>query len=289
MKRPVFLLLVLAAILLGLGAWFWFRSSPAANALAIREIATRGLADYLTHHQIGTRVLVLANPYVHQSGMKPKIVATEEAGIRGLTEGLKATPSLGTIAFPELKPEARDNPRSVYIDPQATTPLSFLVATDSFDQALAAHSECDVVVSLIGLPVELDQVKCWQRAGSPRFALLLPDLRIIGNRDDVQRALQKRQVGGVCDEQTRFARFGNRRRQRLESRVRPALPAGHRGELRANRAAVSAAVSGEFDFSYSFGRPSNLHSIKRRVAATLRQRLRSLRGHGSHRRPVGFK
>ena len=60
------------------------------------------------------------------------------------------------------------------------------MAEDAFDKLASGY---DVVISLIGLPVALDKVQCWQKPGKPVFALLLPDLRIIGRAADVRNAV----------------------------------------------------------------------------------------------------
>jgi hypothetical protein len=96
---------------------------------------------------------------------------------------------LKTVAFPELKAEAQNDPRGVFIDAETTTPLSYLVAPGAFDKLLAQHPECNLIVSLIGLPADLAQTKCW-RDERTKFALLLPDLRFAGNAAAVKRAVQ---------------------------------------------------------------------------------------------------
>ena len=46
------------------------------------------------------------------------------------------------------------------------------------------------MISLIGLPAELSRVHCWQTAGGVRFALLLPDVRLIGDRAAIRASLE---------------------------------------------------------------------------------------------------
>ena len=45
------------------------------------------------------------------------------------------------------------------------------------------------MISLVGLPAALKEVRCWQNE-KPKFALLLPDLRFVGNAAAIQRAVQ---------------------------------------------------------------------------------------------------
>ncbi len=190
MKRVIVPLMLALALLAGLGFWLFWRHAPKANALRAREVAMRMLAQSLASAQAGRRVLVLSNPFTQRKGTPGDIVATEEAGVRGLRAGLGPNIALEAVAFPELKAEAQQNPRAVFIDPETTTPLSYLVAEDAFDKLAGEHPDCDIIVSLIGLPADLGRVQCWQTNGPPKFALLLPDLRIIGDREAVMRAVK---------------------------------------------------------------------------------------------------
>ena len=120
--------------------------------------------------------------------MANEIVEMEKAGISGLQKAF-GTESVRTD-FPELRPEAQSDPRAVPIDSATTTPLSYLVAENAFDKLLAQHPDCEIIVSLIGLPVSLDRVRCWQPDERAKCALLLPDLGIVGDSAAVQKAVQ---------------------------------------------------------------------------------------------------
>jgi hypothetical protein len=187
MNRNLLVALAAIAVIAGV-AWYFVRDPARREALHSREIATRVLAEYLSAKFPGRRVLVASNPFT-QTGAPSEIVKTEQAGIAGLREGFDKKNTL-TVAFPELKPEARTNPRSVFIDGQTTTPLSFLVAENAFDKLAREHPASDLIVSLIGLPAALDKVQCWRNPGPPQFALLLPDLRMIGDSAAVKAAMQ---------------------------------------------------------------------------------------------------
>ena len=190
MKRALTLVAVIVAVI-GC-AWFvWLRpSAPQRDALHTREIATRGLAEHLARVFPGRRALVISNPFTQQSNLPREMRDMEEAGLRGLKQGFGDKVSLGAVAFPALRPEAKDNPRAVFIDAETTTPLSYLVADDAFDKLARQYPDCDLIVSLIGLPANLRSVQCWQNQDGPKFALLLPDLRVIGDRAAVRRSLE---------------------------------------------------------------------------------------------------
>jgi hypothetical protein len=184
MKRvwPFAITLVVVAV----AAWYFTRDKEQLAALGSRVSATQMLAEYLAKKFPGGRVLVISNPFTETRTSSPTL-KMEEAGIEGLRKGFGDKVSL-KVAFPELKPGARSNPRSLLADPESPTPLSYLVADDAFDKLTPSY---DVAISLIGLPAALDRAQCWQNPGKPAFALLLPDLRIIGSAADVRTAVKR--------------------------------------------------------------------------------------------------
>ena len=175
-------------IVLAIGAatvWYFNRGDEQAAAFRSRQSATRMLAEYLAKKFPQGNIVVVSNPFT-QTNAPPEIMEMEQAGISGLREGFGKGRAL-KVVLPDLKPMARTDPRSLLTDPETPTPLSYLVAEDSFDKLV---TDADVVVSLIGLPAELDQVVSWHKTGKPPFALLLPDLRMIGNSAAVRTAMK---------------------------------------------------------------------------------------------------
>ena len=206
MNRNWLGLAFVAAVALALAANYFFSPNPHQAARADREIAARGLAEAVLAQLPGHRALVLSNPYVQKPGTARAIVEMEEAGLRGL-RAVQEGKWIGAVVLPELRPAAQENPRAVPIDPETTTPLSYLVAPNAFDHAAQAHPDCGVLVSLIGLPVELDQCEAWKKEGPPAFALLLPDLRMVGDANAVATAVKSgklvalvlRKPGGISE------------------------------------------------------------------------------------------
>lgn len=186
---------VIFGVLAAAGWWYWSRSAPEHRAArSSRELATRLLAQHLAGAGHFKKALVIANPFSRIGKLPKDMQAMEDAGVEGLRVGFGAKISM-VMVFPELRPGVAENPRSAYIAPGTTTPLSYLVAPDAFDRLVQAHPDCDLVVSLIGLPAELSRVQCWERE-TPGFALLLPDLRIIGDRAALQRCLRRGKLVG---------------------------------------------------------------------------------------------
>ena len=178
------------------GFWYFLRDKPRDYALAARELAMRRLGEQLTQKFPGQRALLISNPFTQNANIASDIVATEKAGIDGFKKGMGDKLVLEAVAFPELKPEARTNPRAVFIDGETTTPLSFLVSADAFDKLTGQHPQAGLFVSLIGLPANVKELRCWQDEKT-KFALLLPDLRFVGNAAAVKQSLQKGKIAAM--------------------------------------------------------------------------------------------
>ena len=177
--------LAIALALAAAAIWYFTRDREQLTALRSRESATRMLAEFLAKKFTGARVVIISNPFT-EMGASSDTVKMEQAGIAGLREGFGKKEAL-KVVLPELKPQARSNPRLLLTDPETPTPLSYLVAEDAFDKLTEGY---DLAISLIGLPAALDKVQCWQKPEKPAFALLLPDLRIVGSGSDVCAAMK---------------------------------------------------------------------------------------------------
>lgn len=187
-QKPALIFLALAIV--GAAVWFFTRADSQGTALQTRELAARGLAEEIVRSQPGSRMLVLSNPFTQRPDIAKAIADMEQAGLAGLRAGLGTKATIGAVAFPELRPEARENPAALLSDVETTTPLSFLVAPDAFDKLIKLHGDCAVVVSLIGLPAELNQCEAWNAAAPTKFALLLPDFRGIADAPAVIKAVK---------------------------------------------------------------------------------------------------
>ncbi|MCS1409865.1 MAG: hypothetical protein M2R45_03051 [Verrucomicrobia subdivision 3 bacterium] len=176
----------LAAGLFLLAALLFFRlylksTEETSAALDSRQRALLALGEHLAQKQFGSCALVLSNPFTQKPGQPKEIQKFENAGIRGLEQGLPDATQI-KIVFPKIKPEYQENPPLAVIPQNIKTPLSFLIDATSIDQIAASHTDCQLLVSLIGLPLGVEKLKIWQPQNPFQFALLLPDLRIIGTK-----------------------------------------------------------------------------------------------------------
>jgi hypothetical protein len=179
------------AVLGVMAAVYWMRSSsPQSAALVARQEAMEMLGTRVAKLQPGCKVLVLANPFTQKSSYLDEKCRFERAGLHGLRKGLGRNATV-TVVFPDIRPEYFTDPQSVVMWPDCRTPLSFLMQPASVDRLADAHPECRVIVSLIGLPLGVDQLKIWNEKDPRCFVLLQPDLRLLGPIDQTVKAFQR--------------------------------------------------------------------------------------------------
>lgn len=167
------------------------------HALLRREQVFEVLGATLARLAPGSPILVVENPFASRPGADPALRAVEEASVRGLRRGMAAADAGITVAVPELKPGALENPRAFSIPPGATTPLSFLSAEGAWDRLpvpAAPPGKAAVLVSLIGLPADLSTTRAWTDPRGPAWVLYLPDLRILGNVQALRAAFRERRI-----------------------------------------------------------------------------------------------
>lgn len=200
-KKFALLLLALSlgVVLTASSVWYLREGPLQRSALQRREIALRVLGEYLATEFPGKNALIVSNPFSQRPNQPSDVYNFEKAGIRGLKEGWENKIHVRGIAFPELNPVAIAHPSTAVIDPQTTTPLSFLTAENAWESMLAKNPGVDLVVSLIGLPANLRNLEFW-RQPNPKVALLFPDLRMIGNWSDVRQALRSGKLAAMVVE-----------------------------------------------------------------------------------------
>ena len=87
MQRKAIQWVAVIALLGAAGVWCYFQADPYRNSYGVRELATWGLGSHLAKTFPGQRVLVFSNPFTQREGTAHEIVATEQAGLRGLNRG----------------------------------------------------------------------------------------------------------------------------------------------------------------------------------------------------------
>ncbi len=155
-----------------------------------RELATQYLGRYLAANYPGKRAIVLSNPFSNQPGQPAEVYQYEKAGLRGLRRGLGGAVQIQQVVFPDVKTGALANPRSVFIDPATPTPLSYLIADGALDKIAREYPGAELVVSLIGLPANIQRAEIWKADNRRSFAVLLPDVRLLGGAGGIREAVK---------------------------------------------------------------------------------------------------
>lgn len=189
-KRTFLAICAVVGVVVAMGAFLVRPSGARGDALAVRQQAMELLGARIAELRPGSQVLALSNPFTRETGFLDERNQYERAGLRGLREGLGRRSSV-TVVFPEIRPDYFTDPQSVVIPPESSTPLSFLMRAASVNELADAHPECRVIVSLIGLPVGVERLKIWEEQDPRSFALLLPDLRVLGPAPRAVEAFQR--------------------------------------------------------------------------------------------------
>ena len=162
----------------------WRPTSSYSLHLDTRFESMRLLGDFIRQEKPGANVLLMGNPFVQRSDASDKILDHDTMGHEGLQAGLGESVTV-TKVYPGLSDSYLNDPNSVFIPPRSKTPLSFIVEAASFQSLVEAHSDHQVVVSLIGLPKGIQKQTMWKESDPTTFALLLPDFRLLGRSADV--------------------------------------------------------------------------------------------------------
>ncbi len=200
MKLDLKLIAALVLVIVSAGtAWNFLRPADQvakSRSVVRRELAMQVLGEYLATKSPGARVLVLSNPFTQKSGQPKDVYTFESAGVRGLKKGLGKQLTLDAVVYPTLNPLALQNPAAILMPPNTSTPLSYLTAEGAWDQILGQYPNAGVWVSLVGLPADLHSLQIW-KGPSPKLALLLPDLSIVGDSTAILKAFQSGKLSAV--------------------------------------------------------------------------------------------
>ncbi len=190
-RWPGRLLLLLLCLGGGVGGC---RPPEQRQATARRELALQQLGAVISLEEPQARVLVVGNPFAARAGADDAIRQAEAASLRGLQRGLGPGAKYLGVGLPALRPEAERDPSAVSLPPGATTPLSFFTTAGAWDRLREAYPESTVWVSLIGFPADLAETRAWTDPAGPRWALYLPDLRMVGSRAAIRTAFESRRL-----------------------------------------------------------------------------------------------
>lgn len=197
MKRAVQFFAIIAAVTITvLVGWYILPHGDKVlrnRALHRRQLALEVLGAYLGERMAGARTLVVGNPFTQVRGQSREVYSYEEAALRGLRRGARGKLVLLGVEYPELVPAAIHDPSSVPVPPDATTPLSFMCSEGSWDRLVSRHRDVSLLVSLIGIPADVQRLGIWRKP-EPKFAFLLPDFRVLGDEETVIAAFRSGKI-----------------------------------------------------------------------------------------------
>jgi len=183
-KRGKFLALVVTGLVLV--SFIYFRSPTAySRHLDSRYGAMQALGEFLRATDPNCKVLLLGNPFVQRPEASDKIKDHDVIGTEGLAAGLGNLQMSLRKVYPSILESYLDSPETVLIPANSKNPLSFIMDKHSVEALLKSHPDHSVVVSLVGLPLGIDKLDCWQDGSDVSFALLQPDLRILGSKKQI--------------------------------------------------------------------------------------------------------
>ena len=184
-------LLFVAVFLVGI-TLLGCRPPASKEALSQRRLAMERLGEYVSKIKPNSKILLLSNPFTKMKNASGEIKAFDQASLAGLENGLGKDHRI-VVAYPKLSQSYLDHPETFTIPSNSKTPLSFILDTGSLDSLLAEHQDCQIIVSVIGLPVGITLTKAW-KMNEVSFALLSPDLKVLGNRQTALEAFKKDKI-----------------------------------------------------------------------------------------------
>jgi len=197
-KRFIAAAAALAVLVIAIIGLLRHTSSQKDAALVAQERAMKALGERIAKLKPQCQVLVLSNPFTKDAGYLDAKAQCERAAVSALRKGLGRHAAV-TVVSPDIRAEYYTNRQSLVFPPECRTPLSFAIQPASVDLLADAHPECRVIVSLIGLPSGVERLRIWSEKDPRCFALLLPDLSVLGPPEKAMEAFESGKLLATAD------------------------------------------------------------------------------------------
>jgi len=143
---------------------------------AYQRIGAQKLGIYLAGRFPNARVLIVTEP---KSDAAPDVPDSNSSLLQGLREGLEGKVTIVGEVAPEMPEGLSDTFRGETGMPpgepgmeEMLPPTEFWFTAAVFDKLVEEHKDrCDLVVSTIGLPMDLRGMKFWRMRTAPKLAL----------------------------------------------------------------------------------------------------------------------
>ena len=194
--------IVLLLVVIGCGGFMLVQTgvlgSGETETLIARELVYAKsqavvLGRHLAEKYPGCKVLVIANQNYEKSRRQKKLIDGIKEGL-GSGGELVAVDSLNIQMAPE-----GGGPPGAGPPPEMMMPLEEIMEAAHFDEVIEAHPDCNVIISLIGLPQDVGEMALWkiedpeERA---KIALLGGDIHAM--RGAFQKVCTKSRCAGSC-------------------------------------------------------------------------------------------
>jgi hypothetical protein len=146
-----------------------------ANEMKFARAASIIMGRALAEKYSGKRALIVVNENFEKSKRQKKLV-------EGLKEGFDSKIKIGAVDHVKVPlPEGMKDAEGIEM-----IPMMEMMKAEHFDNLLAEHKDCDLVVSLVGLPYDVGEMSIWTMddAERPQVALLFADVH------NLKRAIQ---------------------------------------------------------------------------------------------------
>lgn len=146
-----------------------------ANEMKFAKSGAFILGQELAKVKPGAKVLVIVNP---DSQMDKR----QQVLIEGLKEGFGSAITDVTIKSPNVKKPKL--PKGQDPEMMMEMPFEELVKADDINKLLSQNRSCNIIVSLIGLPMDMANLKIWEQfeddpKKTPRLSLLFGDISML--------------------------------------------------------------------------------------------------------------
>ena len=186
-KKAISIIVIIILLI----SYFFFYDENKSIALSKRHNLTFVLGKEIKKRFPDNNILILANPF-----KKHSYSDFDLKGIEGIKDSLRGSVDV-QVSYPEIYPQFKNNPGSVLLPNDTKTPLSYMVNPASLDSLMQKFPNHTMVVSLIGIPMGIQNTKMWAST-KHSIALIDPDMRIIGSMNLVKKAFATGKISLAC-------------------------------------------------------------------------------------------
>ncbi len=185
-------IIALAFAFLAIGIHFWgdhfLHAGLQAKECKYQYVAYKFFGRHLARNHAGKRILLIRYPAARRGGGKK----LNDAKMKGLTDGfagkleINETEEIG--GFGGMGgPGGPGGPGGM--GPPMMMEAEYMLTAEKFDDIIEEHSECTLVISLVGLPYDLQEMTLWDLDEDERPALALANAHIFELRRAIKAGL----------------------------------------------------------------------------------------------------